>query len=614
MCKKIFLIAGVIFWSIWAQAQVQLTAQVDKTALALDDELTLTVKITGVSGNVIMPRLPSLPAFNVYSRETDQSIINGNVTLLFRYVMVPRFVGKATIGEINFTHDGKTYTTAPISIDIYRNASAAGAAAQPVAAQATTTQTAPTAAQATNTPSSPKTAAEDSIVHLPPLEASLVRQAAQKIGEPFFLIAAVNDKAPYVNQPFILAVRFYYSKNFYEAPYQKPTVSNLFMEEERSVEGTQKIGNTLYHYQEQRYQLTAAAPGKATVGPATVRYREGSVPQDIFDRFFGGMSVGPEKTAQSAPITLYARPLPQQDRPNSFYGAIGSGYMLKAQTDLEKIPAQEAINLAVTVTSRNDLKGTQNLEFPTMEGFKIYPAAPSAGTSTDKNGALIYYKVFKAVLVPAASGIYTIPPIPWSYFDPKTTSYKTLKTTPINITVTPAEKSESSFSFSGEATAGNGFQTLANDINYLKMTYAPEENLLERFSHLTIINVACAALLTLGILLAAVRKKAIPSKRAFAVAKNELKKPASCETISDALGTYLQQKFGITTGSLPLKEILLRLNQKGITPATAESFSLLWQRLEAERFAPGSDASQSTARLAQHAQDVLKLIEKEARR
>ncbi|MBO7191658.1 MAG: BatD family protein [Elusimicrobiaceae bacterium] len=614
MCKKIFLVASMVFWSIWAQAQVQLTAQVDKTALTLDDDLTLTVKLSGVSGNIVMPQLPSLPAFNVYSRRTDQSVVNGNVTLIFRYTMVPRFVGKATIGEIKFSYDGKTYTTAPISIDIYRNATPAGATAQPATAQINVSQATPTAANGTHASAEPQAPTADSFAHLPPLEAALAHRAVQRAGEPFFLIAAVSDKAPYVNQPFSLGVRFYFSQNFYEAPYQKPTVSNLFMEEERSVEGTQKIGNTLYHYQEQRYQLTAAAPGKASVGPATVRYRIGSVPQDLFDRFFGGVSVGPEKTAQSAPITLYARPLPQQDRPDSFYGAIGSGYTLKAQTDLQKVPAQEAINLTVTVTGRNDLKGTQNLEFPPMEGFKIYPAASSAGTSTGKNGTLTYYKVFKAVLVPAASGIYTIPPIPWSYFDPKTTSYKTLQTAPINISVTPAEKSESSFSFSGETTAGNGFQTLASDINYLKMTLAPEENLLERFSHLTILNMGCAALLVLGLLLTAVRRKATPGKKAFAVAKNELRKPASCQTISDALGTYLQQKFGLTTGSLPLKEILFGLNQKGVTPATAESFALLWQRLEAERFAPGSDASQSTARLAQQAQDVLKLMEKEARR
>ena len=97
-----------------------MTASVDKTNLSLDDELTLTVQITGASGNVLMPQLPSLPAFNVYSREVSSMNINGQTSTVFRYVMLPRFPTKATIGEIRFTYNGRVYTTQPIQVNIYR--------------------------------------------------------------------------------------------------------------------------------------------------------------------------------------------------------------------------------------------------------------------------------------------------------------------------------------------------------------------------------------------------------------------------------------------------------------------------------------------------------------
>ena len=97
MYQKIRLFFILLFVTCSVHAQVNLSAYVDKTTLALDDELTFTVKVTGISGNVVMPRLPSLPAFNVYSREVEQNTINGDTTLLFRYVMLPRFVGNATI-------------------------------------------------------------------------------------------------------------------------------------------------------------------------------------------------------------------------------------------------------------------------------------------------------------------------------------------------------------------------------------------------------------------------------------------------------------------------------------------------------------------------------------
>ena len=178
MLKKIFVLIGMMSWAGWAVAQVNISAHTDKNMLTLDDELTLTVQVTGISGNIIMPQLPSLPAFNVYSREVEQNTINGNTTLLFRYTMLPRFVGNTTIGPIRFTYEGQTYKTEPISIRIYRN---------------NTTATSPSAAK-TKTPTPQLDAS------LPPLEKSLTKQAYAKSSEPFFLVAAVSDTNPYVNK------------------------------------------------------------------------------------------------------------------------------------------------------------------------------------------------------------------------------------------------------------------------------------------------------------------------------------------------------------------------------------------------------------------------------
>ena len=116
-----FLLTLVLFVSaLAAHAQITMTASVDKTNLSLDDELTLTVQITGASGNVLMPQLPSLPAFNVYSREVSSMNINGQTSTVFRYVMLPRFPTQATIGAIRFTYNGQVYTTQPIQVNIYR--------------------------------------------------------------------------------------------------------------------------------------------------------------------------------------------------------------------------------------------------------------------------------------------------------------------------------------------------------------------------------------------------------------------------------------------------------------------------------------------------------------
>ena len=121
MLKKLLFSLYLILWAGLSWAQIAVSSSVDKTSLTLDDEITLTVTVQGAVSPLTMPQLPSLPAFNVYSREIDQTTINGKSTSVFRYVMLPRFVGKADIGSVTVKYNGKTYKTDPISISIYRN-------------------------------------------------------------------------------------------------------------------------------------------------------------------------------------------------------------------------------------------------------------------------------------------------------------------------------------------------------------------------------------------------------------------------------------------------------------------------------------------------------------
>lgn len=593
--KKAFLIFSLLTASVtWAAAQVSLTSSVDKNTLTLDDELTLSVKITGASGNLVMPQLPSLPAFNVYSQEVQQETVNGRTTLEFRYVMLPRFVGNATIGAVTFTHNGRTYKTAPISVRIYRNGQSIPAAQK-------------------NAPQNKKPARmERADPSLPPLEASLANQAYACGNESYFLVAAVSNKTPYVNEPFTLAVRFYYSREFYDAPYHKPSVTNLFIQDLNSVQGSQVIGGTLYRYEEQRYQLVAAAPGPGTIGPASVRYQIGSSPFSAFDRLLGA-AVSDERTAESAPITINARALPEANKPGSFYGAVGEGYALSAQADPERVEAGEAVNFTVTVKGPDNLKSTRDLSFPATDGFKLYPAAPEAGPLPSANGSARGYKTFKTVLVASASGIYTLPSVSWSYFDPKEGVYKTLRTKPVQITVTPSTKTESGFNFASSERTGSGVQALGNDVRYLKTAYAPEPGLLAKAAAWQDLNWIFLILLAAGALFASVGRKSIAQKRAYAAAKSALKKADGSEAVADAVTDYLLQKFNLSTGSLPLKSILAALRKRGVKPSTAESFSLLWQRLDAARFAPGGQAGQYASNLSVQAQDVLKLLEEETK-
>lgn len=589
--KKIFLLGICLLGAMSLPAQVRLTAQTNKTDLALDDELTLTVQVSGVSGTMVMPQLPSLPAFNVYSREMAQSTVNGHTTLSFRYLMIPRFVGKTTIGPVTFSYGGKTYQTDPIDIRIYKSATAAASSRKSTKAHAVDRLQ--------------DTAVAD-VSQLPPLEKELATRAYAHGNEPYFLVSAVSNKKPYPGQSFTLGVRFYYAPAFYEASYHNPSVSNLFMEEGRSTQGRQNISGTMYSYEEKRYELSAVGAGKASIGAATVEYRTAAAGNSLFDRFFGGAVVSKPVTVSSKPIALDIQPLPA-GKPASFYGAVGTDFTLTTRLDKPQTEAGEAVTLTVTVQGPGSLKTTEDLKFPEIIGLTSYPAAPETGFVP--NHPSRGYKTFKTVLVPAASGQYVIDGIRWSYFDPASGTYKTLTARPLTLDVFPATKVEKQLDFGAVSAAGNGIQTLRQDIEYVKGNYVFNPSFLVRAAAWKWMHALVFAWLAVCVFIACIGKKTAARKQAYQHAKNALKKARTYEDISDALSAYLLNKWQISTASLPLKDILTALAQRGVSPDAQQTFATLWRSLESVRFAPLSKDTNTLAQLAERTGHLLKELE-----
>lgn len=587
--KRFLLWVTLLLWATAAGAQVRLTASTDKTDLMLDDELTLTVKVTGVHGNMVMPQLPSLPAFNVYSQGADSITVNGKSTFVFRYTMMPRFVGNTTIGPVTFKYGGQTYQTKPIAIHIYRSGSSG---------------------PATQTANAPATAAAPTqeVANLPPLEKELATRAYAHTDETYFVVAAVTNPTPYVNEPVTLGVRFYYAAAFYDAGFHAPTVSNLFMEELADTQGQQTIRNRVYRYEEKRYRLTGVSAGEATISASSVVLRPGDSPLSVLDRFFGGAAVQPQQTVSSVPLKLTIRPLPVQNRPDSFYGAVGTDYVLSAQLTPASTQAGEAVTWSATVQGTGNLKTTQDLSFPQVPGLNAYPAA--AVTDYLPNTKNRSYKVFKTELVPAASGTYTLPAVQWSYFDLKTHGYKTLSATVPPLSVSPATQTAGRpMNFAPTSSTDNTVQTLGKDIRYVTTLYAAAPTVLTQFPAWKWAHVLAFAWLAGCLFAASIGKKTVAKKHAYSAAKARLKRALTYENISDALAGYLQEKWHISTSSLPLKHITGELSKRRISSGTLQEFATLWKDLESARFAPITADTSTREQFVARTEALLKKLE-----
>lgn len=186
--------------------------------------------------------------------------------------------------------------------------------------------------------------------------------------------------------------------------------------------------------------------GKFTVHSIAQDYeipKEGtySVPASVIEGyayvedFFGRRQYRePRLKASQPPMEIVVQPFPKEEKPPSFYGAVGQ-FSLKVKR-LGSGPVRVGDRLEVEVEITADRKG--NVNFPSLD--RIEGISGNFRTSdlpaVKKEEGLITRFVIE--LRPLRKDLSSIPAIAWSYFDPDTVSYHTLLSKPIPIEVIDA--------------------------------------------------------------------------------------------------------------------------------------------------------------------------------
>lgn len=187
-----------------------------------------------------------------------------------------------------------------------------------------------------------------------------------------------------------------------------------------------------------RTRAMARTPGSITVNPAT-HVVNLSVGVSGFG-FFQQRQYDQYSVASNTPI-LEVKALPPQ--PAGFTGAVG-----QFKFESKVVPATAAVGEPITWTL--ELSGTGNwpaiANLPSRDVSKDFNVVQPQAKRTAAEG-----KIFDAtmtedvVLVPTKPGNYTLGPISFAYFDPKSGSYKTINAPRTTITVTAPSASKFTF-------------------------------------------------------------------------------------------------------------------------------------------------------------------------
>lgn len=140
--------------------------------------------------------------------------------------------------------------------------------------------------------------------------------------------------------------------------------------------------------------------------------------------------------------TLEVRELPQNSRPATFSNAMGTDYAIQVQADRTIVKAGDPIVLTIDISSPNSLEG---LILPSLSDAGLSEQLFSVSNDSPIGEAIegaqkTHIKRFTVPVRVKSERVTEIPPLAFSYFNPTTEEYTTVRSQPIALSVTAVEK------------------------------------------------------------------------------------------------------------------------------------------------------------------------------
>jgi hypothetical protein len=136
------------------------------------------------------------------------------------------------------------------------------------------------------------------------------------------------------------------------------------------------------------------------------------------------------------PIILDIIPLPAENQPDTFSGAVGE-FNIKATSEMTDVTVNSIIKIKMIVSGDGYLEEVEPPIIGTNENFKIYNPVV-----LDKQDKRIIYE---QTIIPLSEKAHTIPIISFTFFNPDSEEYKTVHSREIQLTFHEEKKNGNQF-------------------------------------------------------------------------------------------------------------------------------------------------------------------------
>jgi hypothetical protein len=588
----VLLSAGGVF-----PAEVSFRAYVDKSEIGLNEQITLTIEVSGKQ-DLPEPELPLIEDFGVYSsgRSTNFSFINGKVSssVTYNYTLAPEREGEFYLGAATLRYKGQSYQTEPIKIVVK-------------AGKALTRKT--------------------------PAGGEIKGEAIPGAGE-LFLHSSLDKKEAYVGEQITLNLKFYTSVRMVDQPQlTSPSFTGFWVEElPPQKQYYQVVEGKRYLVSEIKKALFATASGEFTIEPfelqAKIEQRSRRRdPFSIFDDDFFGLTRGREVRLESEPLSVKVLPLPVEGKPASFGGAVGS-FEISLSADTTKVEMNQPITMRIKLSGSGNIKTIGAPKLPELPDFRHYSSGSSENVN-NRSDRISGSKIFEEVFIPKSPGKFSFPPIEYAFFDPERGRYETISTRPLVITSLPSSQplvAEIPGVSHSEIEAG------MRDLLYLKTRLSPSSKPRVLYKQVWFLALQVFPLGFLAFCwIYSTRRERLNADVAYARKRRARRASVkrlkavrgllSTERASDfyggittALNGYLGDKFNVPAAGLTLQLIEQQLRSREVTTETIQEVKSLLQDCDFARFAPTSDNPSRRREFLQRAQKLIDELEEVLKR
>ncbi|MBI3521077.1 MAG: protein BatD [Bacteroidetes bacterium] len=601
MKNKLYIF--LLFISSWANAQTpSFYAQVSKNRVAVGEVFQIAFTLNGSGNNLVYPNLNDFDIYSGPNQSQSMSMVNGNISqsTTISFFMAAKKEGKFTIGIATVMAGGQKLETKPIVIEAVKG----NAQAQ---------QNGNQNAQSGQAQQSQK-----------PEKNQYVSDISN---EDLFVRTFLSKTKCYLGEQITLTQKVYSRvdlRGFQNVKF--PPYNGFWSQQETSnqqINLTQENVNGVMYYVADycKVYLFPQRVGTITIDPVEldciVRRQTKRQPRNIFEQFFGagGYEDVPIKVKSKA-VKVDVQDLPIDNKPVGFSGAVGD-FSYKAELDKERVKANEAVNLKITISGKGNIKLIEPPILNLPESFETYDPKESENIKTQ--GGVSGSITYNYLIIPREKGEFVLNDLHFNFFNADKKQYVSIPSPDMKLTVLEGDPGSAQII----TPAKKGVKESENDIRYIKTgdlgLHKNDKEFFSSVTHYLLLIIPTllffAALFFVrqhikansNVMVVKERKAAKLAKKQLVIAEKHMSannKDLFFTEVLNALNNYIGDKFALPIVDLSKEKITEMLLSRNVLEETAKRVINTLNTCEYAKYAP----SAVTGDLKQVYNDTIELI------